>query len=195
MMTLIATSELMCTGLSARSAGLMIPTTNAQPSPLFGRLDGQDEVRRSGQDVEGDHSVIGRFNLREAAILVNHAQQPTKLPCPSRGQIDNQSQLPAAVVVRMGAQEVPLDHRVSSKIVAPAQGHARNGLKECLEFGALECHTKLQVGQGIRARLELGRRPYQLTEPEETILIDRKSTRLNSSHGSISYAVFCLKKK
>src|SRR5438128_3246803 len=25
--------------------------------------------------------------------------------------------------------------------------------------------------------------------------IDRKSTRLNSSHGSISYAVFCLKKK
>src|SRR5207245_7808974 len=26
-------------------------------------------------------------------------------------------------------------------------------------------------------------------------LADRKSTRLNSSHGSISYAVFCLKKK
>ena len=25
--------------------------------------------------------------------------------------------------------------------------------------------------------------------------IDRKSTRLNSSHASISYAVFCLKKK
>src|SRR5207245_11749629 len=29
----------------------------------------------------------------------------------------------------------------------------------------------------------------------ETGLLDRKSTRLNSSHGSISYAVFCLKKK
>src|SRR5207245_4111788 len=27
------------------------------------------------------------------------------------------------------------------------------------------------------------------------VLPDRKSTRLNSSHGSISYAVFCLKKK
>src|SRR4051794_41603898 len=26
-------------------------------------------------------------------------------------------------------------------------------------------------------------------------LVDRKSTRLNSSHPSISYAVFCLKKK
>src|SRR2546430_6944077 len=27
------------------------------------------------------------------------------------------------------------------------------------------------------------------------VLIDRKSTRLNSSHSQISYAVFCLKKK
>src|SRR2546422_8539487 len=30
---------------------------------------------------------------------------------------------------------------------------------------------------------------------EEPELGDRKSTRLNSSHGYISYAVFCLKKK
>src|SRR5437868_12436813 len=28
-----------------------------------------------------------------------------------------------------------------------------------------------------------------------TLILDRKSTRLNSSHVSISYAVFCLKKK
>ena len=28
-----------------------------------------------------------------------------------------------------------------------------------------------------------------------TTMIDRKSTRLNSSHITISYAVFCLKKK
>src|SRR2546422_7064938 len=28
-----------------------------------------------------------------------------------------------------------------------------------------------------------------------TFAVDRKSTRLNSSHGYISYAVFCLKKK
>src|SRR5437667_1496016 len=33
--------------------------------------------------------------------------------------------------------------------------------------------------------------------PQDTLvmLIDRKSTRLNSSHITISYAVFCLKKK
>src|SRR2546422_6115525 len=30
---------------------------------------------------------------------------------------------------------------------------------------------------------------------EHLVMGDRKSTRLNSSHGYISYAVFCLKKK
>src|SRR3712207_8712263 len=30
---------------------------------------------------------------------------------------------------------------------------------------------------------------------EEVDILDRKSTRLNSSHANISYAVFCLKKK
>src|SRR5690625_5946664 len=34
----------------------------------------------------------------------------------------------------------------------------------------------------------------QLEDPER-LLPDRKSTRLNSSHVAISYAVFCLKKK
>src|SRR3712207_7292503 len=34
---------------------------------------------------------------------------------------------------------------------------------------------------------------YPTTEKE--IIEDRKSTRLNSSHANISYAVFCLKKK
>src|SRR3712207_8311426 len=31
--------------------------------------------------------------------------------------------------------------------------------------------------------------------PQQRLLLDRKSTRLNSSHANISYAVFCLKKK
>src|SRR2546430_10717806 len=31
--------------------------------------------------------------------------------------------------------------------------------------------------------------------PKSTVVQDRKSTRLNSSHSQISYAVFCLKKK
>src|SRR2546430_10377889 len=34
-----------------------------------------------------------------------------------------------------------------------------------------------------------------LQRSAEEVLADRKSTRLNSSHSQISYAVFCLKKK
>src|SRR3989449_2523023 len=34
-----------------------------------------------------------------------------------------------------------------------------------------------------------------LVRPLQVGRLDRKSTRLNSSHGYISYAVFCLKKK
>src|SRR3712207_6886473 len=38
--------------------------------------------------------------------------------------------------------------------------------------------------------------PYLLTARPLTLpVLDRKSTRLNSSHANISYAVFCLKKK
>src|SRR5947209_11695088 len=39
--------------------------------------------------------------------------------------------------------------------------------------------------------------PQLLNDPGKptVVLLDRKSTRLNSSHANISYAVFCLKKK
>src|SRR3712207_6988248 len=44
-----------------------------------------------------------------------------------------------------------------------------------------------------REQIVLERLHEGLDEPG--ILADRKSTRLNSSHANISYAVFCLKKK
>src|SRR5438128_9615642 len=47
---------------------------------------------------------------------------------------------------------------------------------------------------GKRAPVD-GKRPRPLGRRYVGCREDRKSTRLNSSHGSISYAVFCLKKK
>src|SRR5258708_26835128 len=51
----------------------------------------------------------------------------------------------------------------------------------------------------VRSRQSLDPRQASLlwvaTLPREAIGADRKSTRLNSSHQIISYAVFCLKKK
>src|SRR2546429_3945481 len=39
------------------------------------------------------------------------------------------------------------------------------------------------------------RRCAEAVKAQTSARLDRKSTRLNSSHGYISYAVFCLKKK
>src|SRR2546429_1339827 len=47
----------------------------------------------------------------------------------------------------------------------------------------------------IGATVDLKRQILHVTTADEVHEADRKSTRLNSSHGYISYAVFCLKKK
>src|SRR5438034_7524788 len=51
------------------------------------------------------------------------------------------------------------------------------------------------AGAAARALVEQGVRAVVVTLAERGALLDRKSTRLNSSHTVISYAVFCLKKK
>src|SRR2546427_8125548 len=48
-------------------------------------------------------------------------------------------------------------------------------------------------GRGSRGRLHHA--PARGGGERQDELLDRKSTRLNSSHSQISYAVFCLKKK
>src|SRR3712207_7110317 len=48
---------------------------------------------------------------------------------------------------------------------------------------------------GRKLVLGLGRAPVEVLVAGDVLRLDRKSTRLNSSHANISYAVFCLKKK
>src|SRR3712207_7974080 len=68
-------------------------------------------------------------------------------------------------------------HHVAGKAIA---------LAESLEFG--KAYAK-QVIRNAKALAEA------LASYGFRLLGDRKSTRLNSSHANISYAVFCLKKK
>src|SRR3712207_7934194 len=58
--------------------------------------------------------------------------------------------------------------------------------------GVHRADARVQQGQLVGQQVEDGRVGLaRLEQPAE----DRKSTRLNSSHANISYAVFCLKKK
>src|SRR5215218_10845473 len=57
------------------------------------------------------------------------------------------------------------------------------------EIYTLSLHDALPISPGFNEC----RRRYACSEPFASR--DRKSTRLNSSHTVISYAVFCLKKK
>src|SRR2546430_4037033 len=62
---------------------------------------------------------------------------------------------------------------------------------------ALPISARVPHGPGGGARRR-GRRRHHLAPgpgPDRRRGADRKSTRLNSSHSQISYAVFCLKKK
>src|SRR3712207_7432520 len=65
-----------------------------------------------------------------------------------------------------------------------SRGRRRGGLLRPLRARRLRPHRLRRV----RRRDPAG--PARLT-----LSLDRKSTRLNSSHANISYAVFCLKKK
>src|SRR5438128_8355672 len=58
-------------------------------------------------------------------------------------------------------------------------------------FGAAQCVKQMDRD----ARAGRGERVTDGDGAAVHVRLDRKSTRLNSSHGSISYAVFCLKKK
>src|SRR2546422_6931041 len=62
-------------------------------------------------------------------------------------------------------------------------------LRHARAVGLLAEKQAVQVGVE-----EAGEAPAQQLRGRE-VHLDRKSTRLNSSHGYISYAVFCLKKK
>src|SRR3712207_8927565 len=60
-----------------------------------------------------------------------------------------------------------------------------------------ELMTKRHAHPGIRHRaivqMQIGAANTRARDADNGV--DRKSTRLNSSHANISYAVFCLKKK
>src|SRR3989449_5051835 len=108
---------------------------------------------------------------------------------------------PAAATVALE----PMRSRLLSELAAPASAATlatRVGLarqKVNYHLHALEAHGLVRLAQkrkwgGLTERLLVATAASYVVSPS-ALGPDRKSTRLNSSHGYISYAVFCLKKK
>src|SRR5574337_1574290 len=85
---------------------------------------------------------------------------------------------------------------------APGDALQGSGITQILEGGAVferaGCGFSHVTGPSLppsatQHRPELAGAPFEAMGV--SLVLDRKSTRLNSSHHSISYAVFCLKKK
>src|SRR3712207_8695181 len=74
----------------------------------------------------------------------------------------------------------------------------REALARVVEEAApdIKTYAYSTLGMKTSAELLLWRKcTSPIAMQEMTSRLDRKSTRLNSSHANISYAVFCLKKK
>src|SRR5207245_754513 len=94
----------------------------------------------------------------------------------------------APLVVREHPHRVIVSHLVQDEPQAGAPSHHHHRKLRRAALDAMDV-AHLRPGELAVQRVEPGERGDRPAQR------DRKSTRLNSSHGSISYAVFCLKKK
>src|SRR2546422_3697092 len=98
------------------------------------------------------------------------------------------------LVAAAGAQT----HGQSLALTESAKAFYRGDYSRAAELAGkhLRAYPKDVPVRLILARAELAQGKFQQAfEGLQMLAGDRKSTRLNSSHGYISYAVFCLKKK
>src|SRR2546430_10041922 len=70
-----------------------------------------------------------------------------------------------------------------------------SGLHSALRYKFIALVGNEYVRAATAADAVARAQPKLVIEPGTERELDRKSTRLNSSHSQISYAVFCLKKK
>src|SRR5690242_21089910 len=127
-----------------------------------------DRHRRSHRRVEAAEAEAAR---EDGFFFFSSRRRHTRLTC------DWSSDVCSSDLILLVDDE-PLV-RSSAAAMLEAMGH---NVRECA------------AGAEALALVERGYRP-DLLVTDQAMPADRKSTRLNSSHMSISYAVFCLKKK
>src|SRR5256884_3145595 len=100
-------------------------------------------------------------------------------------------------VRRVEAEQLPVararQHQLPARGRAAGQRCAGARAPQDTARGDIDGHDVAAVAGGVNTIA--GDRQADPEAQGHGLLVDRKSTRLNSSHGYISYAVFCLKKK
>src|SRR5687768_1608712 len=106
-------------------------------------------------------------------------------------------------------REVPLDPIYSSslvtKFISTLMSDGKRSTAEKIMYGSLSSIQEKtgddpikvfkKAVENVKPALEVKSRRVGGSNYQVPVEVNRKSTRLNSSHGYISYAVFCLKKK
>src|SRR3712207_1562521 len=130
--------------------------------------------------IIGDyHELSGGKNNIILGTMETREEEVTKTYTPSLGKSEGRSD---------GYVGSPIEYKVKTQV--SVKKHTAN-ISNAVMIGY---NTDVQKDGGVAlgsesvADREKGKVGYD-------VLKDRKSTRLNSSHANISYAVFCLKKK
>src|SRR3989449_9796547 len=119
--------------------------------------------------------------------------------------IEHNRLLRDAITLLLAAQpDVALVGAVASGEAALRESHAKNAQVVLVDLGLKDDDSARVVRELKRTAPDVRIIAMDLFPVHEDVVelvkagvsgLDRKSTRLNSSHGYISYAVFCLKKK
>src|SRR5690606_40558850 len=129
------------------------------------------------------------FSWISACLLPSHAVQAQQEPIVIRFSHVVAADTPkgkAAVRFKQLAEEAT-NGRVRVQVYPNSELYRDREELEALQLGAVE-----MIAPSLSKFGPLGVREFEVFDLP---FIDRKSTRLNSSHVKISYAVFCLKKK
>src|SRR2546422_11017644 len=136
--------------------------------------------------IVGDHGTGGAVSEKAATRALHGVAQELRVSAVEQVYGAAQSTLEPV------ALDPDREHAVEAERgFGPRPGHHVIGHHEIrtARGGDPACVTPLRSRRGRQHGVPLHARAVHAHQ------LDRKSTRLNSSHGYISYAVFCLKKK
>src|SRR5260221_6926926 len=184
-------NEDICDERGARTHACSVHTLQKRTRRLLGSKDVSSRWKRLRNESE---AVLGSFFLKKfdllfpisgvvmlgalvdvfLAVLKHSIHESRKLGAHGRNRLRRS---------QSGAQATKLCAEVTFAFAERSRRHAKRG-------GQARDHSSRLFLQDLPSTdIIAGRKPDPGNE------IDRKSTRLNSSHTVISYAVFCLKKK